>query len=181
MRNYGRKIRINRILTIDELKPGDLFGVPPSSWWQRWLCSIIQAKTFHWGVLVGRDAGGWITSESLGKGTALGRFVYERAYIYRMKNLGYEPSLEDLISIHSHYGDLPYDWDVSLQTAAGWLLQHYLGKTLPRWHDSEVNCQEWVVLVASELGCRLIPEDEYPMSVNLERSPYLQYLGEIIQ
>jgi len=34
------------------------------------------------------------------------------------------------------------------------------------------------VLIAYELGVKVIPDDEYPMCTNLENSPYLEYLGE---
>ncbi|MBA7708807.1 hypothetical protein ES703_117711 [subsurface metagenome] len=127
-------------------------------------------------MFVDHDSEEWIITESIGKGTAITRFSYPRAYIYRIK--GVEVKAKDVISVHSHYGEWRYDWDVPLKTALWWLLKHYFGKVIPRWRDKEVNCQEWVCLLAIELGVRVIPEDEYPMCVNLEHSPNLEYLGE---
>jgi len=159
-----------------KLRPGDLFAIPPGGWLARQLCRIIGAKTFHWGMFVDHDSEEWIITESIGKGVAITRFSYPRAYIYRIK--GVEVKAKDVISVHSHYGEWRYDWDVPLKTALWWLLKHYFGKVIPRWRDKEVNCQEWVCLLAIELGVRVIPEDEYPMCVNLEHSPNLEYLGE---
>jgi hypothetical protein len=84
-----------------------------------------------------------------------------------------------LVQIHAKYGDYPYDWDVMLQTGIWWLAKHYLGKVIPIVKDKEVNCQEWVTLLASELGVKIIPDDEYPMCTNLENSPHLEYMGEV--
>lgn len=161
------------------IEPGDIFATPPASWWSKWLCEIIGAKTFHWGMLVKQDNDGWIITESIGKGVALTRFDYDNAYIYRIKDLG-EVSSDDLISIISYYGAYKYDWDVPLKTALWWMLKHYFGIIIPRWRDKEVNCQEWVCLIANELGVKIIPDDEYPMCTNLEKSPFLYRLPEVM-
>ena len=161
-----------------KLKPGDLFATPPSSWWARLVCRTIGAKTFHWGMFIVEDNDGWIITESLGKGVALTRFDYEKAYLYRIKGLDVTP--DRLITLISHYGVYRYDWDVPFKTALWWLAKHYLGKTIPRWHDKEVNCQEWICLLSKELDCEIIGENEYPMCTNLENSPKLRYLGRDI-
>lgn len=161
------------------IKPGDLFATPPGSWWARKLCKLIGAKTFHWGMFVNEDGDSWITTESKGKGTTITRFAYPCAYIYRVKGVRISP--KRIISIHSYYGEWKYDWDVPLKTALWWFLKHYIGVIIPRYKDKEVNCQEWVCLLASELGVKIIPDNEYPMCANLEHSPFLEYLGEVKQ
>ena len=136
-----------------EIRTADLFATPPTTWWERLICQIIKAKTWHWGAFIVKDANGWIITESIGKGIAVTRFDYKQAYIYRIKELG-QVGFSDVLSVISYYGVYPYDWDVPFKTAIWWLLGHYLGKTIPHWHDKEVNCQEWVVLLASEqMGC----------------------------
>ncbi|GAI76393.1 unnamed protein product [marine sediment metagenome] len=158
-----------------EIKVGYLGATTPTSWWTELLCKIIGASTWHWFMFVVPDTDGWIITESIGKGVALTRFDYEKSYIYRIKGL--EVSPEKLISIISYYGAYRYDWDVAFKTALWWFLKHYFGKLIPRYHDKEVNCQEWVCLLAAELGVKIIPDGEYPMCTNLERSPYLEELG----
>lgn len=155
------------------MKTGDLFATSPGSWWAKWLCSIIGAKTFHWGMLVMEDTDGWIITESISKGVALTRLDYGEVYFYRIKELD-EVTPSRLLSLISHYGTYRYDWDVAFKTALWWLLKHYFGIVIPRWHDKEVNCQEWVTLLACELGIKIIPDNEYPMCTNLENSPYLE-------
>ena len=166
-------------MKLNEVKTADLFAVPPGSWWARRVCQIIGAKTFHWGMFIAEDDSGWIVTESLsGKGVTLSRFDYPMAYIYRMKKIK-EVNWQKLISLVADYGPYPYDWEVAFRTAIWWLLRHYLGKAIRVIKDRVVNCQEWVVLVACELGVRVIADDEYPMCTNLENSPYLEELGEV--
>jgi len=162
-----------------EIKTADLFATPPDKWWEKWICRILGAKTFHWGMLVAADDRGWMITESIiGKGVALTRFDYPRAYIYRIKDIG-EIDWKGLIGIAADYGAYPYNWKMTFRTAIWWFLKHYLGKAIPIIKDKAVNCQEWVVLIAYELGAKVIAEDEYPMCANLEKSPYLEELGEI--
>jgi hypothetical protein len=163
---------------LSELKPGYLFGTPPGTWWEKRICQIIGAKTFHWGMIVLFDGEDWVTSESIGKGTAISRLGGRRAFIYKIKKLS-EVNPARIISIHSAYGEWRYDWEVALLTALWWLFKHYLGVILPVIRDDKVNCQEWVCLLATELGVKIIPDDEYPMCTNLENSPYLEYKGKV--
>lgn len=160
-----------------QLGPGYLFGVPPVNWWQRWLCRLGGSATFHWGMLVGPDAAGWIGTESLaGKGPSITRFAYPHARIYKIKELHVSP--DDIVSLHSQYGETPYDWDVSLRVAIWYLVKHYFGKLLPLEKDRQFNCVEWVNLLAVEMNARLVPEGEYPTPKALEHSPLLEYAGE---
>ena len=144
------------------------------------LASLIGAKTWHWGMLISDNDKGWVITESIGKGVALTRFTYPRAYIYRIKDIG-EVNWKRLISIVADYGDAPYDFTVAFKTAIWWLLRHYLGKIIPVVKGKAVNCQEWVVLLACELGVKIIPDDQYPMCKNLEESPMLELVGEVNQ
>jgi hypothetical protein len=167
-------------MKLEDIKTADLFATPPNAWWEKWVCRIIGAKTFHWGMFVAKDDRGWIITESIGKGVVLTRFDYPRAYIYRIRGIR-KVSKRRLISIVAAYGAYPYDWEVAFMTAIWWLFKHYFGKVIPVIKDSAVNCQEWVVLIAYELGVKLIPDNEYPICVNLENSPYLEYRGEVSQ
>jgi hypothetical protein len=166
-------------MKLEDIKTTDFGGIPPHTWWQRRICRIIGAKTFHWLKFVAPVEGDWIVSESIGKGPALTLFGNRRALVYRAKELAYEPTPMHLVKIHAKYGDYPYDWEVSFRTAIWWLAKHYLGKVVRVVKDKAVNCQEWVVLIAGELGVKIIPDGEYPMSVNLENSSYLEYIGEV--
>jgi hypothetical protein len=165
-------------MKLEDIKTADLFATPPNTWWERWICQILGARTFHWGMFVAKDDRGWIITESIPKGTTLTRFTYPNAYIYRIKGIGKIDPMR-IISIHADYGELPYDWQVAFWTAIWWLCKHYLGIVIRVIKDSAVNCQEWVCLLAYELGVKLIPDDEYPDCLNLENSQYLEYLGEV--
>ena len=162
-----------------ELKNGDLFGVPPKNKFEKFLCSIIKAKTFHWGCIIGRDKYGYICSESLGKGTAVTRFTYPEAHIYRIKDIE-EPTMFKLISIHSQHGEACYDMPANILTGVWFLLKHYLKIVIPVIHNHTYNCQEHVVYMASMLGVKIIPDTDYPYCKNLENSSYLEYVGEWI-
>jgi hypothetical protein len=159
------------------MKSGYLFATPPGQWWAKWICRILGARTFHWGMVVQKTSGGdWITTESIGKGTALSRLWGREIYLYRVKGLE-EVKPKQIYEIHSAYGECHYDIEVYIHTAIWWLLRHYLGVIIPIVRDKKFHCQEWVCLLACELGVKIIPDDEYPICTNLENSPYLEYLG----
>jgi hypothetical protein len=127
-------------------------------------------------MLVMPDGEDWVTSESIGKGTTISRLGDRKAFIYRIKGLR-RVDPKRIIAIHSAYGEWRYDWEVIFLTGLWWLFRYSLGVILPVVRDNKVNCQEWVCLLTTELGVKIIPNDEYPMCTNLERSPYLKYLG----
>lgn len=166
----------NHILTINDVKTAYLGATPPEGWWTKLICRILGAKTFHWFIFVVQDDKGWIISESVGKGTSLDYLIDDKVYVYRIREVRQVNPMR-LISIHAEYGQLPYDWQVILLTGLWWLCKHLLGKIIPVIHDKAVNCQEWVCLVAHELGVHIIPDDQYPDCVNLEHSPHLEYIG----
>jgi hypothetical protein len=158
------------------METGYLFATPPEQWWAKWICKILKAKTFHWGMIVQKTSSGdWITTESMGKGTALFRLWGRKVYVYKIKGLKTTP--KKIYEIHSAYGDAPYDFGVYIHTAIWWLLRHYLGVVIPVVRDRKFHCQEWICLLACELVVKIIPDDEYPICINLEHSPYLKYLG----
>ncbi len=163
-----------------ELMNGDLAGIPPSGWLAKTICHILHAKTFHWLMIIGHDKDGFITSESIGKGTAVSRFVNPVAYIYCIKGIK-ELTTYELISIHSQRGEAVYDMPVNFLTGLWFLLKHYLKIVIPVIHNHTYNCQEWVVYMAAMLGYKLIPDDQYPYCRNLESSEILEYLGEFRQ
>ena len=164
-----------------ELRNAYLFGIPPSNWLARFACKVVGAHTFHWGILICKDKDGWLTSESLGKGTAVSRFVYPVAHIYRIKDLDFVPTTPMLLSFHSWQGDTVYDMPVNFLSGIWFLLKHYLKIAIPIISNHTYNCQEWVCYMASCLGVPLIPHDEYPYCKNLENSQALEYLGEFRQ
>jgi hypothetical protein len=161
-----------------ELQVGDLFGIPPNSKLEKFICKVLGAKTFHWGIIIGKDDAGYITSESLGKGTAVTRYEYPVGHIYRIKGLQATPSLQEMVSIHSARGECVYDMEVNFLTGIWFLLKHYLKIVIPIIHNHIYNCQEWVVYFAAMLGFKIIRDDEYPYCINLENSTALEYLGE---
>jgi hypothetical protein len=166
------------------LKNAYLAGIPPEGFLAKLICKILKAKTFHWLIIVGENKFSdisnckYITSESLGKGTSIARFNYPKAYIYRIKGLRHEPYSMRLIGYHSLYGDTVYDMQVNILTGIWFLLKHYLKIVIPVIRNHTFNCQEHVIYMASMLGVKLIPDDEYPYCVNLENSDYLEFLGE---
>jgi len=163
-----------------DIKPGDLFATPPNGWLSKMICKRLGAKTFHWGIILAEcENKDFITSESTSKkGTSVSRLAGRKARIYRLMGI-YGVTPLHLVAIHSEYGELPYDWQVGFWTGLWWLLKSYFKVILPVRKDNKVNCQEWVCLVANELGVHLTPDDEYPICTNLENSPYLQDMGVI--
>ncbi len=161
-----------------ELRNGDLFGVPPHGLIPELVCKILKVKTFHWGMILRRDKDGYITSESLGKGTSVSRLVYPSVYVYRIKTLKHEPETYRLLSFHSWQGAKSYDMQVNILSGVWFLLKHYLKIAIPVIKNHTFNCQEWVVYLASCLGVKVIDEKDYPYCRNLERSKELECLGE---
>jgi len=157
-----------------EIKPGYLGATPPNRWYEKLICRILKASTWHWLLFIQKDSKGWIITESINKGVALTRCDYPKIRIYKIKGLEVTP--KRLIGLVADYGAYPYDYDVYLKTAIWFLLKHYLGKLLPRHHDKEFHCQEWVCLLAYELGHPIISQGEYPMCSNLEASPALELI-----
>jgi hypothetical protein len=162
-----------------ELKNGDLFGIPPSGFLATTVCKILHARTFHWGMVISKDKDGYICSESIGKGTAVTRFVYPKAYIYRIKKLKHEPDMYRLISFHSQRGEAIYDMQVNYLTGIWFILKHYFKIVIPIISNHTFNCQEWVCYMASCLRCKIIESDQYPYSKNIEESEFLEFVGEI--
>ena len=162
-----------------EIKNGDLAGIPPSGFLAKLVCRIVKAHTFHWLMIIGKDKDGYITSESLGKGTSVSRFVYPKAYIYRIKSLKHEPETYRLISFHSWQGDKGYDMQVNFLAGIWFILKHYLKIIIPVVKNHTFNCQEWVIYLSYCLGSKVIREAEYPYCRNLEKSEYLEYIGEL--
>jgi len=162
-----------------EIKPGYLGATPPNRWYEKLICRILGASTWHWLLFIQKDSKGWIITESINKGVALTRCDYPKIRIYKIKDLEVKP--ETLIGLVADYGAYPYDYDVYLKTAIWFLLKHYLGKLLPRHHDEELHCIEWVVLLCSELGYKIVKDEDYPTPASLENSPHLEFVGEICQ
>jgi len=192
-------VKLDNVLSLDDIRSTDLGATPPDAWWERWICHVLskmtgkEVKTIHWFkfVRLGRDSNGeerWIISESITKGTALDFCYYPLVYVYGIKGLDDTPDLPDVLEdIHAEFGRLPYDWGGNFLTGLWWLAKHYFGIITPVIHDKAVNCQWWVCLLAYFLGERhdkiikLIPDNEYPDCVNLEYSPHLDYRGELHQ
>lgn len=161
-----------------EIKNGDLVGIPPSGFIAKLVCKILHAQTFHWGMVIGKDKDGYIVSESLGKGTSITRFRYPNAYIYRIKGLKHTPDMYRLISYHSWFGNMPYDMQVNFLSALWFILKHYLKIVIPVIKNHTFNCQEWICYLADCLRVKIIPDDQYPYCINIEKSDKLEYIGE---
>ncbi len=154
-----------------------LGAVPPDSWYARLACRIVKANTFHWlGIIKGVEK--YLTSESLGKGTSVAELSrYPWVWVYRLRRLTCEPSLEEMVTIHAEYGDAPYDMKVNVLTTLWFLLKHYLKIVIDVIKNHTWNCQEWVCHLSEELGIWVIGADEYPYCRNLEKSAELELMG----
>jgi hypothetical protein len=171
------------ISDLPPLKPGDLFALPPTRFYQRWVCNhfLEGAKTFHWGLITHRfrDQSDYGTSESLGKGVSVGWLSFYRdepIRIYRVKG---QPEGLDLATqlcrkAHDHGRDL-YDYPVFINVGL-WFILKRLGIKAKVQKDARFYCQEYVVHVWKELGVDLIPDSEYPVCKNLEESPELELI-----
>lgn len=159
-----------------EILPGDLFGQPPTRWYERWACKLQGSKTFHWGWFVAPTTNDWATSEAIGTGVDITRLAERPVYVYRIrKSLPLE--ISTAVEIHSRYGDLPYSWEANIWTAIWFISKWYFGKVLPIKKDIGFNCVGWVVCYAAERGYDILPADEPASSIGLEKSPCLEYIG----
>lgn len=160
-----------------DLRPGDMFGVPPHGWFEKLACRALGASTFHWGCLLRWDGKGWITSESKNKGTSVRRCDYASVQVYRIRGLVTDS--DQILTIHSENGDLPYDWDINVLAGLWFIFTHYLHRAFPVVKEQkEVNCVAWCNLIAVMLGFELVEEGHYPTPDEIEKSPLLEYVGE---
>jgi hypothetical protein len=154
------------------LRTGYLCAEAPGSCWAKWICRILGATTFHWFMLVEPTGEDWITTESIQKGTSLSRLGWRKVRVFKIKGLEVTP--KQIYEVHSAYGECPYDYGVYFRTAVWWLLKHYFNKIIPITKDKAFHCEEWVCLLAVELGAKIIEDNEYPTPELLENSPYLE-------
>ncbi len=171
-------------IKIQDLRPGDYAGMPPSTWWEKWICHAEGCKTFHWIWMVrpvnenGKRID-FITSESIEKGTALTRLDGRKVMIWRLKG---DPIInpDDIIDIHAEFGNLPYSMGMNIWSGIWYLAKHYFGKVIPFIKFEGVNCLYWVDLGSLHMGIDLVPGDpDYIMQLDLEQSSLLQYVGEL--
>jgi len=170
---------------LQDIKPGDLFGVPPNGGFQRWCCDLEDCITFHWGFFVTPiplspvTPTDWVVSESILKGVAITRLDRRNVYVYRIKRVtAIDPS--ELIQFHSIYGSTLYNWQADFRTATWFIARHYLGKVLPVINKGNgYNCIEWDVLMAQYLGYTLCPSNQYVTEETLENNPFLDLVGVV--
>lgn len=170
-------------MRLDEIKKGDIFGQPPDNWWERWACRVQGARFFHFGWFVNPivedgQIVDWATSEAISTGVDMTRLDGRRVGVMRIIVLP-EPSLSELVTIHSDYGDLPYNWEVNFLTAIWYVAKHYLGKTIRVIKTHGLNCIGWVVCYGVERKVQLIPPNQYVTEAALESSPLIEYIGEV--
>lgn len=175
--------------SIIDIKPADLFEIPPTSWWEKELCRIGKSRGWHWGMLIGHYSYGWLATESLSSGPAITRYNYPLAYIYRMKGLA--PVESDFITnLVTQYSNYCYNLTDDFRAAIWLLLKLYTSKLLhfmsnldhpdqgvtnPLSHS--VNCVEYVCRLASQMGVKLIADEEWATPLTLEQSTSLEYIG----
>jgi hypothetical protein len=187
-------------ITLNDLKPGDLFGNPPGVWWTQEICRLQGSKTFHWGIFV--DPQNRIITESIGKGTAVTRYdIYPQSHVYRIK-AAQNITSQDILNAIADYGRSTYNMGENFSTAWNYLLDSWLplypweGPPVPSWFpgwpwntavktaytftkpfNTPVNCILYVALITQQLGYQILPEGDLVIEVNMENSPYLEYLG----
>ena len=175
------------MISATDIRPGDIFGVLPHGLMEHFICKETGASTFHYGVFVMPGENGWITSESVNKGTDLRQFDYKLVKVYRIKEVKWdEPNpayqyqfmTNRLLNIHAENGDLPYNWEVDVLTGIWFIVTHWLHRKFPMIKTKGVNCVGWAILVAAMLGFKLITDDCYPAPAEIEHSPLLEYVGE---
>jgi hypothetical protein len=191
------------MVTTADLATGDLFEIPPDSFITNLLCGVSQSQGLHWGMLVQPGDPYWISTECVGKGVSLTQFNYKRSYIYRIKGLtDLDPN--ELLNIIAEYGLTTYgysdDFTIALSTIVryGFPMYPWEGPPLPSffpgWPGTPVtdlgltkpdpvpiNCIHYVDLLAAQLGYFLVPPGGILIPSQLEKSPYLDYLGELDQ
>jgi hypothetical protein len=171
-------------ITLSDLRPGYYAGMPPTNWWERWICHAEGCNTFHWIWLVkpvreDHKLHDFVTSESIDKGTAITRIADRPMMIWRLKG---DPEVRSnaIINVHSEYGDLPYSMGMNIWSGICYLAQHYFGKVLPFIKFPGVNCVYWVDMASMQLGYDIVPgAHDYIMQLDLENSPALEYVGEL--
>jgi hypothetical protein len=168
---------------LSDIKRGDLFGQPPTNWWERLACRAQGAKTFHWGwlmspIIENGQIVDWATSEAISTGVDVTRLAGRHVYVKRIKTLP-EIAPDEAIDIQSEYGDLPYDWEVDVLSAIWYAFKYYLGKPFPFIKTKGLNCLQWVICYAAERGVTLFPPDQYPTEKALESSPLIDNVGEV--
>jgi hypothetical protein len=185
------------VVTLADLRPGDLFETPPSAWHTKEIARLQGARGFHWGMIISPE--NLIATESIEKGTAITRYEYQQAYIYRIKALN-NVSTDDILNAIAYYGRSTYGMGENFDTAFKYLVAYWLpqypweGPPLPSWApgwpglpevdksftkplNAPVNCIQYITLIAQKLGYVILPEGQLVVEVNLENSPYLEYLG----
>ncbi|MDD5229706.1 MAG: hypothetical protein PHC43_00095 [Candidatus Marinimicrobia bacterium] len=120
----------------------------------------------------------YVTSESIPKGTAVSRVVGRKMKIYRLKG---DPDIysNQILDVHSEYGEMPYGWQMNFWTAIAFLAKYYFGKVIPVFKTKGINCISWVDFGSAQLGYNIIPEDEWVLESELEKSDKLEYVGDL--
>lgn len=173
---------------LPELKTGDNLAFKAEGAKQQAMVKLIDAKTFHWGLVGERQindeisVGDWSVVDSLSKGITthlLSEYQYRHMRIYRPKlPEGEQDRLKPyLLKRYSYYGDQHYDWKGVVMVGI-WCILHKLGLNVEWWeHDSSAFwCLEFNEIVWRNFGYPLVPESEPPYPTNMERSERLELI-----
>jgi len=172
---------------LPELIPGDLFATPPSGPPYQFAADLMNAKTFHWGLiarsfLTGAEADYEIMEAIPSKGVAVG--LLSQMYgatpirIYRVKTVS-RPSEEEVERVADFYGHSFYAFTTLPRIIAWWLSSHFvrfLTAQPPALDLDSTISTGFVTMVWKDLGVELAPQAAYPTPDMLEKSPNLEII-----
>lgn len=178
---------IDHKISFQNIECGDLFGQPPTKWYEKWACKLQKSKTFHWGWFICpviNKSGviiDWVTSESISTGVDVTRLGNRQVYIYGIRGADKLDPIKGL-EIHSEYGDLPYGWEANFWTAIYYIAWYYFKKViripvLVSKTSRSLNCVGWVLCYAWERGYEILPNNIPPNSKVLEESDKIVEIG----
>lgn len=174
---------MNRLITLDDVRPLDMFGCPPDDFWEKKACKLMKSSIFHVGCFVEPvyDPGtlkitDWMTSESINTGVDFTRLGGRHVRVYR-RTPDSPVTPYDIRLVHSECGALPYGWAVNLLTAAWFISTYYLHKPFPYVKVKSPNCVKWYATIRDVLGCPVVPADQYVIEKALEDN--MEYIGDL--
>ena len=172
---------------LPELIPGDLFATPPQGLGPRFTADLLNAKTFHWVLVVHpvlTEAGvDYEIMEAIPtKGVAVG--LLSRLYsdvpirAYRVKATS-RPDERQVEMVADAYGRSFYAFTTLPNIFIWWLSSHFtrfLDSQPPSLDLNSTLCTGFVTMVWKDLGVELVPQSAYPTPEMLEKSPNLEII-----
>lgn len=171
---------------LPELIPGDLFATPPHDPLGRFASDVMNAQTFHWGLVVHpisvNSSVDYEIMEAIpSKGVAVG--LLSQMYgdvpirIYRVKAIS-RPGEREVERVADSYGRSFYAYTTLPNIITWWISSHlvrFLNSQPPALDLDSTICSGFVTMVWKDLGVELVPQ-AYPTPDMLEKSPNLKYI-----